>query len=334
MNQKTTIEVSTLTILKFFGIAFLLWFLWYIKGILILLFVVMILVAALSPLVEKLYKKKVPRFLSVILIYLVLLLLLASLIYLIVPPVALQVKELTHNAPYYIEKVSPIYYQVQEYLPTFQQSLENIATSLNKLTTNIWSATLTIFGGLLSALTILVLTFYMLVGKETIFNILVSFLPIAHKEKILGIFQKVGLKMGAWLRGQLILCLVIGLATFVILAILGVPYALILAILAGILEIVPTIGPIIAAIPAILLAFAISPLTALIVLLSYFGVQQLECQILVPKIMGKVVGISPVIIILALLIGAKLLGIAGAILAVPIAATLSVAFTEWRANKV
>jgi len=333
MNQKTTLSISTATILKIFGVAILLWFLWYIRDILILLFVVMILVAALSPLVEKLYRKRIPRFLSVMLIYLLILFFFVFLIYLIVPPVALQVKELTHNISYYAEKITPVYQQVETSLPALQKSLESIASSLNKLTTNLWAAAVTIFGGLVSFVTVLVLTFYLLLERESIINVLIDFLPVAHKDKILSVFQKAGVKIGAWFRGQLILCLAIGVIDFIILAIFGIPYALVLGILGGILEVVPTIGPILSAVPAILLALAISPWTALFVALSYLGVQQLESQILVPKVMGKVVGVSPVIIILALLIGAKLLGIAGAILAVPIVATSQVVFTEWRAVK-
>lgn len=330
MNQKTTIDISATTILKIFGIALGLWLLWYIKSVLIILFVVAILVAAFSPVVEKLYKKKVPRILSVLLIYTGLVFLFALLIYLIVPPIALQVREFTHNLPAFIERTSPIYYQFKEYLPALQQSLENLAATLNKLTANIWSATLTIFGGLVSFLTIFVLTFYILLEKESITNFLISVLPLDHKDKIVEVLKKIGDKVGAWLRGQLILCVIIAIATLIILIIFRVPYALILAVLAGILEIIPTIGPILAAIPAILLALTISPLTALIVALCYFGLQQLESQILVPKIMGKVVGLSPVIIIIALLVGAKLFGILGAILAVPAAAAVIVAASEWK----
>lgn len=334
MNQKTSVTISTLTILKIFGIAILLWLLWYIRDILVLLFIVMIIVAAFSPLVERLYRRRIPRFVSVLLIYLLALSIFAFLIYLIVPPLAIQVKELAHNGPYYLQKITPIYHQAEGYFPPLQKSLESIVLTLNKLTTNLWSSVLFIFGGLVSFLTVLVLSFYLLLERENIVTVLVSFLPIAHKERILAVFQKVGVKIGAWARGQIILCAIIALADFIILSILGVPYALALAILAGFLEIIPTIGPILSAIPAILLGFTISPWTALIVLLSYLGVQQLESQILVPKVLGKAVGLSPVIVIIALLIGGKLLGIAGAILAVPLVAVLHVIFVEWRATRV
>jgi len=333
MEQKTTIEISTKTILKIFGIAILFWFLWAIRNILVSLFVVAILVAAFSPLVEKLYKKKVPRFLSVFLIYLILTFLFSMLVYLIVPPIVWQVREFTHNLPLFIQRIALISDQFQEYLPIFQKSLENVAQNLSKLTLNIWSATLTIFGGLVSFLTVLVLTFYILVGKEKIKGILISFVPEKQKEQVVRIFQKVGLKIGAWVRGQIILCLLIGLVSYIILAIFKVPYALILAVIAGVLEIVPNIGPILSGLVAILFALSISPFTALIVGISYLGVQQLESQILVPKIMGKAVGVSPVLVIVALLVGGKLFGVAGAILAIPVAAAIQVVVSEWRTSR-
>ncbi|MCX6807107.1 MAG: AI-2E family transporter [Candidatus Berkelbacteria bacterium] len=329
-NQKISVDISSAAILKVFGIALLIWFLWYIREIIIVLFVVGILVATFSPLVERMYGKKVPRILSVILIYIVLILLFALLVYLIVPPVVVEVNKLTQNLPGFIERVSPIYYQSKQYLPSFQKGLENIAGTLNSLTTNVWSATLTIFGGLVSFVTILVLTFYMLLEKESRDNLVASFLPVDRKDSILKISQKVGQKLGAWLRGQLFLALIIGIVDFIILAILGVPYVLILAILAAILEIIPTLGPVLAAVPAILIALTVSPWTGLIVAVAYLGVQQLENHILVPKVMGKAVGLSPVIVIVALLIGAKILGIAGAILAIPAAAALQVLISEWR----
>jgi len=330
MNQKTTIDVSSLTILKVFGLGILLWFLWYIREIVLLLFVVLILVSVFSPWVEKLQKKKIPRLLSVILIFICIFAVFSFLIYLVVPPLVFQIKELVQNIPYYLQRVSPIYQQTQGYLPSLQKSLEGLASFLNKLTLNVWSAALTIFGGALSFLTVLVLTFYLLLEKESALGFLMTLLPIQKRGQILNIYKKTEVKIGFWLGGQLLLCLLIGLLDFIVLIILGVPYALVLGILSGALEIIPVIGPILSAVPAIILGFSVSPWTAFFVLLAYFGIQQMESQILVPKIMGKIIGVSPVVIIITLAIGAKLFGVLGAILAVPFSAIVQVVFTEWR----
>jgi len=326
----TKIDISTKTILKILGLVILFWFLWAIRDILVLLFVVLILVAAFHPTIDILEKHRVPRLLSVILLYLGLLLAFSFLIYLIVPPIIVQVNELTQNLPLYTEKTNLLYGQIKDYLPSLQNNLENIANNLGKFTTNIWSAGLSIFGDLIYFITVLVLTFYALLEKNGLDAVLVSSLPLSHKEKILNIFHKIGVKMGSWLRGQLLLCLIIAILDFIVLLILGVPYALVLAVLAGILEIIPNIGPVLGAIPAILVGLTVSPLTALIIGLAFLGVQQLESQILVPKIMGRAVGLSPIIVIIALLVGGKLLGIGGAILAVPAATAIIVAISEWR----
>ena len=329
-GEMTKIDISTRTILKIIGIVLLFWFLWAIRDIMVLLFVVLILVAAFHPTVDLLENHKIPRFLSVILIYFVLALAFSFLIYLIVPPIITQVTELTHNLPYYSEKTNLVYSQVKDYLPALQNNLESVASNLSKFTNNAWAAGLSVFGGLIYFITAMVLTFYALLEKNSFDSIFLSLFPVNYKEKISGIFSKIGAKMGSWLRGQLLLCLIIAVLDFIVLMIVGVPYALVLAVLAGILEIIPNIGPVLGAVPAILIGLTISPWTAVVIAICFFGIQQLENHILVPKIMGKAVGLSPVIVIIALLIGGKLLGIGGAILAVPAATAIVVAITEWR----
>jgi len=332
-DQKMIIEVSTATVLKIFGVAVFLVFLWYIREILILLGVMIILVSALSPMVDYLQQRRIPRVLAIIFIYFVLFVLFSSAVYLIAPPIISEIIQLARNAPLYFNKLSLFSYQLIEYQPLLQKGLENIATILNNLTYNFVGATLSLFGGLGYFVAVCVLTFYLLLGKESLSETLISFFPINYKEQIVSALHKIAQKLGAWVRGQLLLCFIIGVACYVALLILRIPYALLLAILAGVLEIIPTIGPILSAIPAILFAFTISPWTAVIVGLSYLLIQQIESQLVVPKLMGRLVGVSPVVVIIALMIGVKLIGIGGAILAVPMAAVVQVAFSEWRTNK-
>ncbi len=134
--------------------------------------------------------------------------------------------------------------------------------------------------------------------------------------------------MGAWVRGQLFLSLVIGVLVYIGLFLLNVPYALTLAIAAGVLEVVPVIGPIVASIPGILLAFTISPVLALGVAVMYFVVQQLENHLIVPQVMGRAVGLNPLVVILAIAVGSRLLGIMGALLAVPLTVVLQIIVLE------
>ena len=139
-----------------------------------------------------------------------------------------------------------------------------------------------------------------------------------EKDKIKSLLVRIENKLGAWLRGQLVLMLIIGVATYLGLILLGVDYALALAVIAGLLEIVPILGPIISAVPALIMGFVISPVTGFAVIGLYLLIQQLESNLIVPKVMQKAVGFNPLVTIIALMVGGQLMGIVGAILAVPI----------------
>jgi predicted PurR-regulated permease PerM len=139
-------------------------------------------------------------------------------------------------------------------------------------------------------------------------------------------FELVEEKLGAWLRGQVLLSLTIGLFTWIALSLIGLNYALPLALLAGFLEVIPTIGPILSAVPAVIVAFTISPTMALVVIGIYILIQLAENNIIVPKIMQHAVGLNPVIIIIAILVGAELLGITGALLSLPFVSFVTVIF--------
>ena len=138
------------------------------------------------------------------------------------------------------------------------------------------------------------------------------------KEYIIDLWARVQRKLGRWLQGQIVLGLIVGILVYLGLSILGVPYALFLAILAGILELIPIAGPLIALVPAAALAFVHSPLLGLLTVFLYGAIQQVENHILVPKVIQRVVGLNPVIVILALLVGGNLAGVVGIILAVPV----------------
>jgi len=177
-------------------------------------------------------------------------------------------------------------------------------------------------------LTVVVLTVYLLLDQRFFRNLSNVIIPEDKRDEVAIITEKVATKVGAWLKGQLFLSLIIGSLSFVGLWIIGVPYALTLAVISGLLEIIPVLGPIIAGIVAALVALTVSPLAALFVIAFYFILQQLENNIIVPKIMQKAVGLPPAVIIIAILIGGSVLGILGALLAVPVSGILYVLVKE------
>lgn len=148
--------------------------------------------------------------------------------------------------------------------------------------------------------------------------------PSKYQPYLVQKINQVQTKLGMWLRGQLILSLIIFALTYLGLTILRVEYALVLALFAGLAEFVPYIGPIISAVPAVFLTFADSPIKALIVIVLYIVIQQLENQIIVPKVMQKSVGLNPLVVIVVMLVGAKIAGMAGLILAVPTATIIKI----------
>ena len=204
------------------------------------------------------------------------------------------------------------------------QSIAN--TELQNIGKNALLFTSKIFGGLFSAVSILAISFYLLLYRDTVRKSFASLFPKTIREKVESATIQAEDKLGSWLRGQIVLSGFIGVLTWAVLSALGVDFALPLAIIAGILEIVPTIGPILSAIPAIIVALNTSPILALVVAISYFLIQLLENNILVPRIMQRAVGLNPIVIIVGIIIGGKLLGIAGALLAIPFISLLVVVY--------
>jgi predicted PurR-regulated permease PerM len=327
MNQTQTINISTSTIFRIILILLGLVFLYIIRDVLMMVFVAIIIASAINGPASWLQRHRVPRVLGVTFLYLLLFLVLALIISLILPPLAEQVKHLAVAFPEYIEKIG---LSLQGWWEKYkgegenlQNFLDRVSEKLTQAASSVFATTVGIFGGLVSSMVILVISFYLAVQERGVKKFLMSLTPIEHQAYISDLVERIQMKMGGWLRGQLLLILIVGLLTFIGLSLLGVKYALVLALIAGLLEIIPYIGPIMATVPAVILAFFQSPSLALLVILLYAVIQQLENHIIVPQVMRKTVGLNPIIIIIVMLVGAKLAGIIGIILAVPIAAAVA-----------
>lgn len=323
-KNKVEIEIRTWTIVKILLVPIAIYLLYLIKDIIALLFVVLILYAIFSPVVGK-WAKKIRRIPAVIALLLIMVAALSAVIYLILPPIINESSLLASNFPKYLDNFS----YLKVYIPDIKSSLEALTKSIGGISTGFLSLTASIFGGIITFVTAVVLFIYLLLDDKAPKKLILYLSPEAQKSKIIEMIKKVGYKLGAWFRGQMLLGIIIGVIDLVALSIVGVPYALILAVISGLLEIVPIIGPIISGTLAALVALTVSPLMALIVIIIYILVQQLEGAIIVPNVMKKAVGLSPIIIIISILIGAKIFGIVGALFAVPISAAVSVVISEW-----
>ncbi len=331
MKTNVTHDIAIQSILKVLLVLIGLWFLFVIRDIIAIAFVSIIMAAALNPVIDRMTSYRIPRGLTIVLAYFLIMGILGAIIYFIIPPMIFQLKQLATQLPnyysYFSEFISSISQVGNGAVP--QESVGNISSFLNNITDNLFSTTKGFISGFTALLTIFVLTLYMLLDEEGIKHFFIALLPAKQRNQIVDISHKVGNGLGAWLRGQLLLGLMVGILVYIGLVILQVPYALTLAMLAGVLELIPVIGPIISAIPAILLALSVSPTLALMVTIFYLLVQEVENKLLVPKVMQRSVGLHPVTIIIVLLIGAKLMGITGMLLSVPVTTMIYIILKEW-----
>ncbi len=360
-QEKLVVEVSLKSILKVtavvLGIVLLLFFVYNIQDILLLFLFSLIIASAIDPLVDKLEEAHIPRALSIIGIYILILLFFVVIVALIIPMLVEQIGKLAQNTVNIVQQLRfqgvhdlPIPFLPQDlkqrlldsinsfaYNPEtvqtitneIQKNLNQIRTSLADIAGNVFGALGIIFNGIFNALLVLVLTFFMLIDKSNIQNFVRSFVP---HSKVWYFTQKavaLNEKIGGWLRGQLLLCIVVGLETYIgffILALLGVniEYKETLAVIAAITEIIPIAGPLIGMVPALLIALNQHPIYVIWVAILYLIVQQTENNILVPIIMKHAVGLNPVIIIIAMLIGAKFFGLVGVVLAIPLTTAIGI----------
>lgn len=293
------------------------WLLFQIRGVILLIFVALIFALILDPLVNFLQKKwKWSRFVGVSLIYLVLIAFIIFISTFFIKPLVEQTTNLLLQLPGLLTSL--------EFLPGVEGFDKKLSSSLlDQLTLSsgdIVKVGLGAFSNIIAIFSVLVFSFYLLLDFDKVKDSFVDFFPEKEQKKLKKLLSDIETKLGSWLRGQLILMLLIGLATFVGLSLLRVKYALPLALLAGFLEIIPMIGPTISAVPAIIVAGTDALWLGLATLLLYILVQQLENNFIVPKVMQKAVGFNPLVTIVALLTGGKLFGVAGALLAIPVLA--------------
>ncbi len=323
MTQKIKVDISVVSVLKILAVLGTIYLLFVIREVIVLLFIVAILVITFRPIVKS-WSKAIGKPLSILSLVLILILFIAGFVYVIIPPLVEQTKQLANVIPDLLTQSSFI----RAHVPEIGKGISTIAESLGGVTSSFISFTASVFGGIVSFFTIIILTIYFL-ADEKIFQNFRALIP-KHKEGDAYVLMgKISIKIGDWLRGQLLLGLIIGVCVYIGLSLIGVKYALVLAIISAVLEIIPIVGPVISGALAALISLSISPLTALIVVIFYILLSQLENTLIVPKVMQKAVGLPPAIIIIAVLIGGKILGIIGALLAVPIAAILFVVVQEW-----
>lgn len=318
-----------------------LWAAYHVREVLLLLYISGLFAIGFSPIVRLIERQRLlpvgsrrfPRWLAILVLYVVIVGTLVGIGMLIFPPLVEQAQQLW-------DQRAQMFEQAQRFLRdrgllqgesiTLREAVERApeAAGETNVASTVFGAVRGVLGGIIGFLTILIVTFYLLVDSWNLHQTFLRLFSARQRPRVDAATRAITAKLSAWLGGQLLLAGIIGITSAVGLWLMGIPFFYVLALISAIGELIPVVGPILAAIPAIAVAATVSYQKVVIVMIFFLIQQQLENHVLVPKVMARQVGVSAVTVIVALLIGGKLLGVVGALLAVPTAAILQVLFME------
>ncbi|MDP3996672.1 MAG: AI-2E family transporter [bacterium] len=363
MDRNISITITSGTIIKAIAVIFLFFILYVVRDLVLVVLTATLIASAIEPMALFLRRRGLSRLLSVLLIYASCAGIFVGLFYSFVPTFLKETSGLISEVPRYIDSVSlwdPLglssdslegerqfaeglsrgiveseiavrsfsgALSIREVVSTLSRAISNVSEGFVQTVS-------VIFGGILSFILIIVLSFYLAVQENGIAKFLQVVTPRNHEKYVIGLWQRVQLKIGYWLQGQLLLAVLVGVLVYLGLTILGVRNAMFFGVLAGIFEIIPLFGPILAAIPAVAVAYIDGGVSlALLAVGLYLIIQQFENHLIYPLVVRKIIGVPPIIVIIALIVGAKLAGFLGLILSVPLAATLMELFEDAEKKK-
>lgn len=317
----------------------LFWTAYQVRHVLLLIYISCLFAVGFSPVVRLIERQGVlpigtrrfPRWLAILVLYLMIIGAIIGIGFVIIPPLVDQAQALWKARIDWFDRAQQFLIDrgLLDHRLTLTEAMQRapVAGSTDAVGT-VFGTIANVVGGVFGFVSILILTFYLLVEAEELRSYLIRLFPASRRADAARATRDITVKVSAWLGGQMLLGTIIGGTTALGLWLLGIPFFYVLALIAGVGELIPVVGPIISAIPALIVAATISWNKALFVLIFFIVQQQFENHVLVPKVMQRQVGVSPVVVILSILIGANLLGILGVLLAVPTAAILQVVFNE------
>lgn len=328
--KNITINISPSSIISVLLFVLLIGLLFYLRDIVLIVLTAIVIASSMEPGVAFFMRHKMHRITSVLLLYGIIVLGFIVMTFIFLPPVLEDAANFLSNLPNTLESINVNQGVTANLFPgeavvaiSPSQFAEQIRTTFSTFTGGLFSTLNSFFGGIVSFVLIIVFSIYFSVQETGIDDFLRVVTPVKHEKYVLSLWKRSQDKIGRWMQGQLLLGLIVGVLIYLGLTILSVPHALLLAVLAALFELIPVFGQILAAIPAIALGFSDGGVSVgLFVIGLYVIVQQFEAHLIYPLVVKKVVGVPPLLVILALLIGAKLAGFLGILLSVPIAAAL------------
>ncbi len=308
--------------------------LYLLRDILLVLLTSIVVASAVEPAAVWLIRRRFPRSLAVLSVYIASLSVFAGIFYLFFPPIINDLRQFLDGIPSYLRFLDTwnpwrdvFNYEavLQNFASSAGEGWKFLGPSVDAVTGGGGAIVRTvggIFGGVFSFILVLVISFYLAVQERGIENFLKIIVPLRHEKYIINLWSRSQAKIGRWMQGQLLLGVLVGILVFLGLSVLSVPHAFTFAIIAAVFELIPIFGPILAAIPAVVIAFAESAGLGLTTVGLYLIIQQFENHLIYPVVVRKVVGVPPILVIIALLVGMELAGLVGVILSVPLAAVL------------
>lgn len=323
-----TIEISAGTILRIAAIVFLIALFLAIWQILASIFLAIVVAASIEPTIRWLESRRIPRFISVPALYLLALGAFFGMFYAILPGLFSEIRGLSQQLPqryeFFLQDIlaGGVSAEIEFLKPAINQALLNLQEQVGAVSANVFAVASVLFGGILSSFLIVFISFYLSLQRNGVERFLVVLTPLQHREYVSDLWRRIERRLGRWLQAQFVLAVFIGVSVFVVLSVLGTDFSITLAILAGILEIVPIVGPVIVGILIFLFLSIESVLLALAALGLYVLLQQIEQSFIIPGVMSRVVGVNPILLIIAVLVGAELAGFWGILLAIPLVAVV------------
>ncbi len=322
--------ISTGTIIRTVFVLVIAFLLYLLLDLVLIVLTSVVIASAVEPATRWFGRYRIPRVLAVIFIYLLAFILIVGFVYIFVPPLFVDITQLSIALPDnaldvpLLERLAPLSAISGDFFPGL--SIEAMLADLQSMLANFSGGTFTtasnVFGGAFSFILIMVISFYLAVQDRGIENFLRIIVPLRYESYVVDLWKRSQYKIGQWMKGQLLLGLIVGVLVYLGLTILGIKYALVLAILAAMFELIPIFGPVLSAIPAVFLGFATSPTAGLMVIGLYVIIQQFENHLIYPLVVKKIVGVPAIIVILALIVAGQLAGFLGIILAVPAATVI------------
>lgn len=338
-NNEVNLSIDTRSIIKVLAILLIAFALFLIRDILLIILTAIVIASAVEPGIRFCIKYRMNRIFSALLIYILVAFFFIAALYFLLVPILLESSNFLSTIPEYTRNIAtatttnPLLSSITSTL-SIPDLVNQINTTLLHVSSGFLGTIDVVFGGALAFVLTIVLSFYLAVQEDGVAKLLRLVTPYKNEKYVISLWKRTQEKIGFWIQGQLILAVIVAVLAFLGLTLLGVSNALLLAFIVGVLEIIPVFGPIISAVPATIIAFNDSGFTLAALTAGLFVIiQQFEAHLIYPLVVRKVVGVPPIISIIALLVGAKLAGFLGIVLSIPIATLIMVLVDDFEKSK-